>query len=269
MDNLRIEQVSNLDNLQDFKNSDNVLILRCQKGNFNIRIESKVYSVTSSKSLFLAYSRTFKVLEQSENLSVTLYILSSDFFNDSTILFDDHVFKEVMSHTPDMISVKKLELANSFLDQISTIYNRGEYVYRRKILINLIQNYCIEIFEQVRLISKNQLHYATNYNKRIINDFHSNIWKHKNRDVEFYAKQLNISSRHLYTITKTTMQSTPKEVIDWVIIAFIKNLLLSSELTNQQIAEKFNFSDQSTFGQYFKRCEGISPSAFRNLNRTL
>lgn len=269
MEDLRIEQLSNLDSLQDCKNSDDILILRCLKGNFNISIESKVYSIATNKSLFLAYRHTFQILEQSENLAVTLYILSSDFFNDSTILFDDQIFKEVMLHTPDMISIKKLELANSFLDQISIIYYRSEYVYRRKVLINLIQNYCIEIFEQMRLISKNQLYYDTNYNKRIIHDFHSNIWKYKNRDVEFYAEQLNISSRHLYTITKKTTQSTPKEVIDWIIIAFIKNLLLSSELTNQQIAEKMNFSDQSTFGQFFKRCVGVSPSAFRKSNRVL
>jgi len=59
------------------------------------------------------------------------------------------------------------------------------------------------------------------------------------------------------------MQMTPKESIDYFVTGTAKRLLLSEDLNNQQIADKLNFPDQSTFGQFFKRNVGMSPSEFR------
>ncbi|NCA80102.1 MAG: AraC family transcriptional regulator [Sphingobacteriia bacterium] len=59
------------------------------------------------------------------------------------------------------------------------------------------------------------------------------------------------------------MYPTPKQLLDDVVISLIKQSLLATTLNNQQIADKFGFSDQSAFGQYFKRCTKLSPSEFR------
>ena len=96
--------------------------------------------------------------------------------------------------------------------------------------------------------------------------FYQYIQKYNVRTVDFYAKKLNLSCRTLYNITLSSANMTPKELIDSIIIAIIKNMVFSSNLNNQQIAEKLNFSDQSAFGQYFKRNEKISLSAFRKNN---
>ncbi|MBR3947358.1 MAG: AraC family transcriptional regulator, partial [Bacteroidales bacterium] len=58
---------------------------------------------------------------------------------------------------------------------------------------------------------------------------------------------------------------TPKDFINETIIGEIKNALLTTEMSHQQIADRFGFPDQSAFGQFFKRQEGISPSEFRKM----
>ncbi|MBO7492628.1 MAG: AraC family transcriptional regulator [Bacteroidales bacterium] len=60
---------------------------------------------------------------------------------------------------------------------------------------------------------------------------------------------------------------TPKEFIHQFLIGQIKNALLTTEMTHQQIADQFGFPDQSAFGQFFKRQEGMSPSEFRKRYR--
>jgi AraC-like DNA-binding protein len=44
-----------------------------------------------------------------------------------------------------------------------------------------------------------------------------------------------------------------------------EDLLLSTSLTIQQIAEKCGFSDARNFSQSFRRMQGISPTEFRKL----
>ncbi|MDE6229526.1 MAG: helix-turn-helix domain-containing protein, partial [Muribaculaceae bacterium] len=43
-----------------------------------------------------------------------------------------------------------------------------------------------------------------------------------------------------------------------------KNLLRFSGKNIQQIAFELNFSNQSSFGKYFKNLTGMSPSEFQN-----
>lgn len=82
--------------------------------------------------------------------------------------------------------------------------------------------------------------------------------------MQFYADELNISTRYLYKITMNVLKMTPKELVDYYVIAAAKKMLLTTILTNQQIADRLNFSDQSAFGQYFKRNVGVSPAEFRH-----
>lgn len=87
------------------------------------------------------------------------------------------------------------------------------------------------------------------------------------RSIAFYAEKLCISERYLFKICKKETGKTPKILVNEYIIGQIKNALLTSEMTHQQIADHFGFPDQSAFGQFFKRQEGMSPSEFRKRYR--
>ncbi len=204
---------------------------------------------------------------QTDDLEVVVYTLSLSYFEELTILFDDQFFKVLWSYTPEMLSDKQMSLSNTFLDQIYTIFNSHEYVYKKIILSNIIQCYMLDLFEHIHPRLVDEFISNTNHRKAIMRNFYSYIMKYKIREVEFYAKKLNLSTRNLYNITQASLRVTPKKIIDSTLIAVIKNMLLVSSFNNQQIAEKFNFSDQSAFGQYFKRCEGLSPSAYKKINK--
>ena len=87
------------------------------------------------------------------------------------------------------------------------------------------------------------------------------------RNIPFYADKLCISARYLSRICKAETGRTPKEILHQFLIGEIKNALLTSEQSNQQIADRFGFPDQSSFGQFFKRQESMSPSEFRKRYR--
>lgn len=84
------------------------------------------------------------------------------------------------------------------------------------------------------------------------------------RSVGFYADKLCVSPKHLSAVVKEVSGRTSGEWIDSYVINEIKRLLVSTDLSIQEISCKLNFVNQSFFGKYFKSHVGVSPREFRN-----
>ena len=97
--------------------------------------------------------------------------------------------------------------------------------------------------------------------KKFIHLVHTNCTAQ--RDVAFYAEQLCISTRYLSAITKEVGQISAKEIIDEFLTLEIKVALQSTNLSLKEIADRYNFPDQSFFGRYFKKHTGMSPKEYR------
>ncbi|MDE6644508.1 MAG: AraC family transcriptional regulator, partial [Muribaculaceae bacterium] len=85
----------------------------------------------------------------------------------------------------------------------------------------------------------------------------------RERTIKFYADKLFISPKYLSLIIKEGTGSTAAEWIDRCVIMEAKNLLRFSNMNVQQVAYELNFSNQSSFGKYFKHLVGMSPSQFQ------
>lgn len=83
------------------------------------------------------------------------------------------------------------------------------------------------------------------------------------RNLEYYADRMHITVRHLFKVCKGETGHTPKEIIDDFVVGDIQHMLLTTEQTFQQLADRFAFPDQSAFGQYFKRHTSLSLTEFR------
>lgn len=83
------------------------------------------------------------------------------------------------------------------------------------------------------------------------------------REIAFYASQLCITPKYLSVIVKQQTGQTALACIETYVITECKALLLSTDLTIQQIADRLHFPSQSVFGKFFKRVTGLSPRAYR------
>ena len=82
--------------------------------------------------------------------------------------------------------------------------------------------------------------------------------------VRFYADSLCISPKYLSLVVKECTGRSADEIIDEHLLLEAKNLLRFSGKNIQQVAYELNFSNQSSFGKYFKHLTGLSPSEFQN-----
>lgn len=84
------------------------------------------------------------------------------------------------------------------------------------------------------------------------------------RDVNYYAAQMNISSKYLTNIVSQVTGHTPKTIIDQYVILQLKLHLKRSTQSIKEMAWEFHFADVSFFCRYFKKHTGLTPQQIRS-----
>ena len=85
----------------------------------------------------------------------------------------------------------------------------------------------------------------------------------RERGVRFYADKLCISPKYLSLLVKETTGKSAANWIDDFVLMEAKNLLRYSGKNVQQVAYALNFTNQSSFGKFFKHLTGQSPTEYQ------
>jgi AraC-like DNA-binding protein len=149
------------------------------------------------------------------------------------------------------------------------------YYYMFKRLLETTDNpYRIEMVKHLTLVffylSGYRLHQlpeseTVSPHKRLAEKFLnlvSNNYREQRR-MAFYSEKLSLTPKYLSQIIKASTGKSANEWIDEYVMLEAKALLKSTNMTIQQISNELNFTSQSFFGKYFKRCEGVSPKEYR------
>lgn len=245
-------------------------IMKCISGSAVISINSRKHILNTGHNFLLSDSVIFQVLETTEDFSVVTCFVSLPFYFELATGINSNVFDILPYSAPDLYKIEYLLTADLLFESLCLLYNNCKHGNRRTMVMNIIECYIYEIYELTLTLVERQIEEdKNNHHRHTINAFYKLVAIHgqEHRNIEFYAGQLNMSSRYLYKIVQSGIHITPKQLIDDMVVSSIKQLLLTTKLNNQEIADRFNFPDQSSFGQYFKRCSGMSPLEFRNKHR--
>ena len=201
----------------------------------------------------------------------------SEDFDASFMVCSKRLVEAVMAHLND-IGLFAVMKAHPVL-KISDIVNfQLERFYQMMYEITLDKNnkhpFETVLYNIVAFFYKNALKYYDKFmtempatvNNRIADQFLMLVQQNfrKERFLDFYAAQLEITPKHL---SRTLKNQTGYSAVEWInrfIILEAKVMLRSSNLNIQQISEELNFPSQSFFGKYFKKATGMSPKDYRN-----
>lgn len=86
------------------------------------------------------------------------------------------------------------------------------------------------------------------------------------KDTDFYAESLNITTHHLNYIVRKLRGSTVKKLVFQRIILEAKRELSYGQKNIKEIAYQLGFTDSSYFSRLFKKQTGISPEIFKTEN---
>ncbi|GAB3219935.1 helix-turn-helix transcriptional regulator [Algoriphagus aestuariicola] len=84
------------------------------------------------------------------------------------------------------------------------------------------------------------------------------------REVQFYANQLNITAKYLNAISKQNSGVTASEWIQRFTRERIVRMLQNEKLNIAEISDEMGFSSRSFFTRYVKKILGFTPTEYRN-----
>lgn len=101
--------------------------------------------------------------------------------------------------------------------------------------------------------------------QELVLHFLKNVGEHflQEKEVTYYSEKQFITSRHLSAVLKEVTGTTAGQIIAAFIMKEAKAQLSSSDKSIYEIAMDLKFSDQYSFGHFFKKHSGESPSVYR------
>jgi len=144
------------------------------------------------------------------------------------------------------------------------ISSLNEQVYGKELLYHTFFIFLYEVYDMSKKYAAPINHHISR-KENLVKNFQQLLQKQfrKNRKVQSFAKQLNITPKYLTETVKEVTGKTAGELIDSYVMLESKMLLDDPLLSIAQIADELNFSDQSFFGKFFKRHMGVSPKEYR------
>ncbi|MDR0429687.1 MAG: AraC family transcriptional regulator [Tannerellaceae bacterium] len=236
-----------------------------------IQLEGRLYSLSGYSFMLIPSGESVYIS------SVTPDIKAKMLFADKTFMDECIINKQILSFFNCLLVKRMLQteleaedirMLNTDLDYLSEkIKDENHSHYNEVAPINFISllldvSHILSNKRERKIVS-----FQFSRKEELFNKFLDLLLNHykEQHEVAFYAEQLFITPQYLTFIIKELTGKTTNKWIDDRLIIEARKLLKTTQTTVQQIADQLNFSDQSTFGKFFKKYHGVSPAEYRKL----
>ncbi len=252
---------------------DGSLFILLAKGKITITCNSEEYEVTAPAAASFPHG-TMLQIKGDDNEASEAYMLSysQSFLQDVNISFAAISGEALLGHKSPVLdlSEREMHLIMRYFSLIETVLTD---VYNTQLTRHILSSLTSAMFYQMMLLLYKRLDSAATASETgmgprrssYVHDFIKLVHIHytKERSVNFYASKLFISPKYLSLLVKEATGRSAARWIDHFVITEAKNLLRYSGKNIQQVAYALNFSNQSSFGKYFKHITGMSPTEYQ------
>ncbi len=244
-------------------------MILCTDGEVNVDVNLESFQLIKNTIMVVGPDSVINVHNiSSDNLNAYVFIISPDFIRDINFELNLVATMSMTSNNPPLLTLSdnEVSLIKRYLDLIhyNTVDNPDARFIRsisRSLIAAAVYQLMQFVSTRTEKMENTTMSRRANYVKEflhLVNQYHR-----QERGVAFYASKLFISAKYLSLIIKESTGRSAAEWIDDYVILEAKNLLRFSGKNVQQIAYELNFTNQSSFGKYFKHLTGMSPTKFQ------
>lgn len=225
-------------------------LLLIRKGTATIVIsEQDERKTLNADSLLVMTSRhVINEIELTPDFKVECVLVDTDMVNENTIY---HLTEEKHKSVSDVFNIIHNIVRHQHINKVEMIQS----------MFNVLRLILEELPYEERSISHDFKH-----KKEVYEIFLHHLYRNfrKERQIRFYASNMNVSTAYLSRLVKEISGSTINEHVTSLIYKEACNLLSHSDMSIGEIADALSFSDQSALTNFFKMRAGMTPLAYRN-----
>ena len=242
-------------------------------GHSVIEINNVSYDLDPGCIFILTPTHTCRLQKHNPDFKVRLLLLNSNEYNLSVhlsyIVKSEHWMKTYFKPVIKLTDQEAYTI-NRCTDRIVEQINRKECPNRMEFmklavtwhhmeLDNILQERVNEINDNNKPLTRQQ-HLARKLYSLVVNNYR------KEHQVRFYSEQMCLTPQYLNQITTHTFGKTLSAIITDQLFTTARSMILSSDMSLQEIANELNFPDQASFSKFIKKAAGVSPNVLRKNN---
>lgn len=262
-------EIEHLEQLRYPCRIDAITILICLEGNVDCRINLHDYHI-GPRGILINFPENIIQIERQSHFRAYALLISSDYERELQLEFRQRLSSYIdlrdnpLTYAPIADIIHLRHYYTLLHDSITAAQPEAAHIIRG--LTNAL------VYEILGIINRQRQQHEDLYPSKVshlqfdFERFMSLVAQHhlQQRAVKFYATQMSLTPNYLTTIVKDYSGRTASQWIDQYVVLEAKTMLRFSGLSIQEIAYRLNFPNQSTFGKYFKKQTGLSPSNYIN-----
>ena len=235
-----------------------------ETGTAEFVVDCHSYIVGKGDMLLVAPRMSIELMKKSSDFG-TCGLCMEPFFFDS-LSIGNYVYKQLYnsSHTTYVLRLEDSDTGHirKTLDLMSHYLTSDHPAEMAGSLVNFLLLQITEIFHSQNVHPAGRVR-RSDALFRLFRKLLAENYR-KEHELQFYADSLHVSQTYLSRVIRQVSGKTVNNYIAEALYTDARRLLVFTDLTVKEISEQLGFSDQSSFGKFFKKKSETSPANFRD-----
>ena len=247
---------------------DALLMVLVLEGASEIALDYVPYTIGANSFTIIMPTHTIQLNKISEDFKGKLLVISREFIDECNTAKRSPSMANYMQLRKNPCTTfepQETELVGNYIELLRSKIKNRTHFFQKEVMQNAFVGFLLEIANIFMGKKDGLLMPALSRKEELFEQFLQLLFEHckEQHVVTFYAEKLFITPQYLSLILKELTGKSANKWIDDALIVEAKILLKAPQATVQQVADMLHFSDQSTFGKFFKKHMGISPMEYR------
>lgn len=240
-------------------------ILICRKGKARLQVNYKDWQLYDG-AVITVFPNDVVKLRVEETFQVEMLKYNPSLLREASLQLEQTVYSSLREDRCRQDTPVVTNIINGMFALLKVYFDQSECTCISQLVLCQLKAFFIGFHEYLQRNPQYRPDEVKSYRVReLFNRFMMLLEKDYkiSRDVNYYAEQMNISSKYLTNIVNQVTGHTPKTIIDQYVILQLKMHLKRTTQSIKEMAWEFHFADVSFFCRYFKKHTGLTPQQIR------